>query len=62
MDFWWLVEVLTLRRLGLARPFRCVLLVLFAGCVVAGVIYTAVVFHAVEEGSRDSHVHTHSAR
>ena len=31
MDFWWLVEVLTLRRLGLAKPFRYMLLVLFAG-------------------------------
>jgi hypothetical protein len=36
--------------------------VLFAGCLIAGMIYAAVVFHAVEERSRDSHVHTHSAR
>jgi len=62
MDFWWLVEVLTLRRLGLARPFRYMLLVLFAGCLIAGMIYAAVVFHAVEERNRDNHVHTHSAR
>ena len=62
MDFWWLVEVLTLRRLGLAKPFRYMLLVLFAGCLIAGLIYTVVVFHAIEERSQVPHVHTHSTR
>lgn len=60
MYFWWLVDVLMLRRLGLAKPFRYMLLVLFAGCLIAGMIYAYVVFKAVSEGSHDPHVHTHS--
>jgi hypothetical protein len=60
--FWFLIDVLALRRLGLSRPFRYILLVLFLGCVVAGLIYTAVVFHAINERSHAPHVHTHSAR
>jgi len=38
------------------------LLVLFAGCLIAGLIYTVVVFHAIEERSQVPHVHTHSTR
>ena len=60
MYFWWLVDVLMLRRLGLAKPFRYMLLVLFAGCLVAGMIYAYVVFKEVSERSHDPHVHTHS--
>jgi hypothetical protein len=60
MYFCWLVDVLMLRRLGLAKPFRYILLVLFAGCLVAGMIYAVVVFHALEERSQTPHVHAHS--
>ena len=60
MYFWWLVDVLMLRRLGLAKPFRYILLALFAGCLAAGMIYAYVVFKAVSERSEQPHVHTHS--
>ena len=60
--FWFLIDVLALRRLGLSRPFRYLLLVLFVGCVAAGVIYTAVVFRALNERSHAPHVQPHSAR
>lgn len=52
MFFWWLVDVLMLRRLGLARPFRYMLLVFLLGCLIAGVIYTCVFLNAVKERSR----------
>ncbi len=58
--FWFLIDVLALRRLGLARPFRYILLVFFLGCLVAGLIYTAVVFHALTERNRAPHVQRHS--
>ena len=59
--FWFLIDVLTLRRLGLARPFRYLLLVLFIGCLIAGLIYTAVVFNALNERSHAPHVQPHSS-
>ena len=58
--FWFVVDVLTLRRLGLGRPFRYALLVLFLGCLVAGAIYTWVFLNAVNERSHAPHVHAHS--
>jgi hypothetical protein len=58
--FWFVVDILTLRRLGLGRPFRYALLALILGCLVAGVIYTVVVFHALEDRSQAPHVHAHS--
>jgi hypothetical protein len=60
MFFWWLVDILMLRRLGLARPFRYMLIVFFFGCLLAGLIYAYLVFHAVSERSEQHHVHTHS--
>ncbi len=45
--FWYWIDVLALKRLGLGRPFRFALLIVFLGCAIAGLIYTAVVFHAV---------------
>jgi hypothetical protein len=59
MFFWWLVDVLMLRRLGLGRPFRYLLLALFLGCLIAGVIYTFVFLNAAVERSRPAHVHAH---
>jgi hypothetical protein len=55
---WFVVDVLTLRKLGLSRPFRYLLLVIFIGCLIAGVIYASVVFSALSQRSRDPHVHT----
>jgi hypothetical protein len=60
--FWFLVDVLTLRRLGLGKPFRYILLVMLLGCLIAGLIYTFVVAHAISERSRAPHVHTDSAQ
>jgi hypothetical protein len=57
--FWFVVDILTLRRLGLGKPFRYVLLVLILGCLGAALIYTYVFFNAVER-SRVPHVHAHS--
>jgi hypothetical protein len=58
--FWFLIDVLALKRLGLGRPFRFALLIVFLGCAIAGLIYTAVVFHAVTERNQAPHVHRHS--
>ncbi len=60
--FWFVLDVLALRRLGLGRPLRYVFLVILAGCVIAGLIYAAVVFHAVTERSHPPHVHAHSSQ
>jgi hypothetical protein len=60
--FWFLIDVLALRRLGLSRPFRYLLLIFFLGCLLAGLIYAAVVFQALNERSRAPHVESHSTR
>ena len=60
MSFWWLIDILMLRRLSLAKPFRYMLLVFFFGCLVAGLIYTYVVFNAISERSKSPHVHAHT--
>ena len=57
--FWFVVDILMLRRLGLGKPFRYALLVLLFGCLIAGLIYTVVVFRALDERSHVSHVHAH---
>jgi hypothetical protein len=58
--FWFVIDVLALRRLGLSRPFRYVLLAFFVGCLIAGIVYASVVLNAVNERSHVPHVHTHS--
>ena len=58
--FWYLMDILALKRLGLARPLRYLFLLFLAGCLVAGMIYAYVVFHAVSERSQHPHVHAHS--
>jgi hypothetical protein len=59
--FTFLLRVKAMHKLGLARPFKYILLVLFIGCVIAGFIYAAVVIHAVNERSQSPHVHAHSS-
>ena len=44
------------------RLWRPVVILFFAGVLIAGLIYVYVVFHAVSERSRPPHVHTHSTR
>ena len=58
--FWYLMDVLALKKLGLARPLRYLFLLLLVGCLVTGIIYAYVVFHAISERSEQHHVHTHS--
>lgn len=58
--FWFVVDILTLRRLGLGKPFRYVILALILGCLGAGLIYTYVFLNAAIERSQASHVHPHS--
>ena len=60
--FWFIIDVLTLKKLGLGRPFRYLLLIFFAGCLIAGLIYVGVVLQAVSERSNTHHVSTHSTR
>lgn len=57
-----LIDVLTLRALGLTKLLRRVVLIVLLGSLIAGFIYFAVVLHAVQERSRGHHVHTHSTR
>jgi hypothetical protein len=59
--FWFIIDVLALRKLGLSRPFRYILLIFFVGCVIAGVIYAGVVMKAISERSNNPHVSTHSS-
>ena len=54
-----LIDILFLRHLGLGRFFRYTLLVLFLGCLFAGLIYTFVFLRAASERSHPSHVHAH---
>jgi hypothetical protein len=58
--FWYLMDVLALKRLGLARPLRYLFLIFLAVGLVGGIVYAYVVFHAVAERSEQHHVHAHS--
>jgi hypothetical protein len=59
--FWFIIDVLTLRKLGLGRPFRYVLLIFFVGCLIAGIVYASIVLKAVSERSNSPHVSPHSS-
>ena len=54
------IHALAMRKLGLRRPLGLLVLLVLFGCVIAGVIYFAVILHAVEERSRASHAYTSS--
>lgn len=56
-----MLHVLALRKLGLTRPFRYLILLVFLGCLVAGLIYAAVVFHALTERNQAPHVQHNSS-
>ena len=55
-----MLHTLALRKLGLTRPFRFLILIFFVACFIAGLIYVTVVFHALTERSNNPHVHAHS--
>jgi hypothetical protein len=59
--FWFIIDVLALRKLGLGRPFRYLILIFLAGCLIAGFIYASVVMKAVSERSNTPHVSPHSS-
>ena len=54
------IHALAMRKLGLRRPLGLLVLLVLLGCVIAGLIYFAVIFHAIEERSGASHAHTSS--
>jgi hypothetical protein len=55
------VSFLLLRRLGLSRPIRIVLVVFMAGLIIVVLIYTANLFLTLEERTSAPYVHTHSS-
>jgi hypothetical protein len=59
--FWFLFDVLTLRRLGLARPLRYAILIVLFGCLIAGVIYTTIFLNAARSLPEKHHVQHISA-
>ena len=56
------IHALAMQKLGLGRPLRRLVLVVLLGCIVAGIIYFAVVFHAIEQRSNALDDHTHSTQ
>ena len=54
--FWFLLRVKALNRLGFTKPFRVAFLVVFVGALIAGLIYSYVVFSALNERSHVPHV------
>ena len=42
--FWFLLRVKALNRLGFTKPFRVAFLIVFVGALIAGLIYSYVVF------------------
>jgi len=55
------IHALAMRKLGLGRALRYLLLVILFGCIVAGLIYFAVVFHAVQQRGYTDYVQQHSS-
>ena len=54
-----LFSFLLLRRLGLSKPIRYVLVVFMAGLIIVVLIYTANLFLTLEERTSAPHVHSH---
>jgi len=60
--FEFLLRVKALHRLGMGRPFRAAFILILVGVVIAGLIYTFVIFQAVSTRSQLPHVHAHSSQ
>jgi hypothetical protein len=54
--FWFLLRVKALNRLGFTKPLRTVFLVALLGALAAGLIYSYVVFNALNERRHVPHV------
>jgi hypothetical protein len=59
--FRFVLQVAFIRRVLELRIVRLALLVTFLGAVVAGAIYTYVIFEAVSQRSHSPYVHPHSS-
>jgi hypothetical protein len=57
----YILGILLLRRLGLARPLRYFFLSVLAVLSIVILIYTANLFLTLEQRTSVPHVHTHSA-
>ncbi len=60
--FRFVLQVAFIRRVLQLRIVRLMLLLVFLGAVVAGAIYTYVIFQAVTQRSHSPHVHAHSSQ
>ena len=60
--FRFVLQVAFIRRVLQSRFVRLVLLLVFLGAIVAGAIYTYVIFQAVTQRSHSPHVHGHSSQ
>ena len=56
-----IVSFLLLRRLGVSKPLRRVLLLVIAVLFAIVLVYTAILFLTLEERTNAPHVHTHSS-
>jgi hypothetical protein len=57
---WFWLAILSRGKLRWPRWFIPLLAIFLAGILVAGLIYTYVVFKAISERSQSPHVHAHS--
>lgn len=60
--FRFVLQVAFIRRVLQLRIVRLMLLLVFLGAVVAGAIYTYVIFQAITQRSHSPHVHAHSSQ
>jgi hypothetical protein len=60
--FEYLLRVKAMHRLGMGKPFRALFVVILIGAILAGMIYTFVVFQAISERSHSPHVHAHTSQ
>jgi hypothetical protein len=59
--FRYVLQIAFIRRVLQFRFIRFTLLVMFAGALIAGLIYASVVFHAVTERNSATHVQHNSS-
>lgn len=60
--FWFFIRIRAFQRLGFGKLFQYISLILLVGCVIAGLIYAAVIIHAVNERNHPPYVHAHSSQ
>ena len=60
--FRFVLQVAFIRRALQSRIIRLMLLLVFLGAIVAGAIYTFVIFQAVTQRSHSPHVHPSSSQ